>query len=102
VSKRRHKPLSVKVTRDGVLTIEIGVETLAQAALGAPFAWDESGGRPDERYRITDAKGFALDVKRELLDEAEDGSSPLTNFIDKACEHAVDDGSEFWTDKDRP
>lgn len=98
--KRRNKPLSVKVTRDGVLTIEIGIDTLAHAALRADFAYEIAdpvgGGRPDKKYKISQPRGFAVEVKSELLDEAEDGSSLLTRVIDAACEQAVEQGSQFF------
>lgn len=107
MSKRRHKPLSVKVTRDGVLTIEIGVETLAFASLRSDFAYEcadpkrtGNGIDPREVFKVTNARGFAVDVKSALLEEAEDGSSLLTNVIDRACQDAVEQGSQFWMGKD--
>lgn len=38
----KRKPLTVKVSK-GVLTIEIGVETLALAAIHSPWAFDALG-----------------------------------------------------------
>ena len=88
MSKRRHKSLSAKVTRDGVLTIEIGIDVNAHSALYSPFACE-----------LVD-RGFALDVKRALTDEREDGSSLLTDMLDAAARKAVEDGSEFFMGKD--
>jgi hypothetical protein len=96
---RKHKPLTCTVSRDGVLRIEIGVDALAHACLRAGFLWDESCKRPDERYAISDARAFAVDVQRAVLDEAEDGSSLLTNMLDAACQEAVDMGSEYFVEK---
>lgn len=106
--KRRNKPLSVKVTRDGVLTIEIGIDVNAFAGLASPFAWecaDDKTGRPgevrpDKLYKITNTRGLAQDMKRELTDEAEDGSSLLTNMLDEAFRKAVENGTEFFVDLD--
>lgn len=100
----RDLALRARVTRGGVLTIEIGVDALATAAVNSPFAFDAMGPtqlRPDTRFRVTSARGFAADVVRALTDElGEDGSTLLTNALDKACETAVDDGSQFWADND--
>lgn len=104
---RRNKPLGVRITRDGVLTIEIGIETLAFASLRSNYAYEcadlERTGNcrdPREVFKVTNARGFALEVKSELLEEAEDGSSLLTNVIDQACQNAVEQGSQFWMGKD--
>ena len=100
--KPRDFVLIVRVRRDGVLIIEIGVSALAVAALHSPFAYDALGptqGRPEARFRVTDHRGFARDVARALVDElGEDGSTIITNAIDKACESAVEDGSQYWVD----
>lgn len=87
-----------------MLTVEIGIDTLACAALCSDFAWecaDERTGRPgmtrpDKLFKISNPRGFAADVARELTDEAEDGSSLLTKVIDAACQKAVEEGSEWW------
>lgn len=108
MSNRKHKPLSVKVTRDGVLTIEIGIDVNAFAALCSEFAWrcaDEQTGkpgmtRPDALYKVTNARGFASEVKAALLEEAEDGSSLLTKVLDDASQKAIENGSQYWMGKD--
>jgi hypothetical protein len=84
------------------MTIEIGVDALAFAAVHSPDRWDEAMREPAERFVVTDAVEFAKDVVRELLDEAEDGSSLLTNMIDKACEQAIEQGSQFFHDRCEP
>lgn len=102
----KRKPLTVKVSK-GVLTIEIGVETLAFAAIHSPWAFDalgEEGARtgalPDTRFSVRYPNKFAEEVRRALTDElGEDGSSILTNAIDKATEKAVNDGSLYFIDK---
>lgn len=94
-SKRR---LRCFVSR-GVMTIEIGVDALAFAAIHSPDRWDEAMREPAERFAVTNATRFAKDVVHELLDEAEDGSSLLTNVIDAACEKAIEQGSQWFADK---
>jgi len=87
------KPLSVDV-ENRVLTISIGIETLAfafeQTEENNPF----DGGTNDFKklYRVTKKQEFADDVRRALCDEREDGSTILTNLLDKACWNAVEDG----------
>lgn len=106
--KGRNKPLSVRITRDGVLTIEIGIDVNAFASLRSDFAWklaNEKTGRPDltrpdELFKVTNARGFAYEVKSALLDEAEDGTSLLTKVLDDAAQKAIEDGSLYWMGKD--
>lgn len=87
-------PLEVKIER-GALVIRLGVETLAHAVTYSDWAnpFDEKVNDYIRTFAITDAQAFAEDVRRAMLDEREDGSSPLTDFLDKATEAAVDDGS---------
>lgn len=92
------QPLSVSV-EDGQLRIIIGVNVLAYAVSYSDWACKWRDGQGDDSgdyfrdFAITDAKLFAEDVARAMLNEEEDGSSPLSNFLDKATEAAVDDGS---------
>ncbi len=81
---------------DGQLLIRIGVNTLAHSATYAEFAnpWDLEKHQYIRTFAIANASGFAADVCRALLDEREDGSTLLTELLDKAMEAAVDDGSE--------
>jgi hypothetical protein len=98
----KDRPLRVIVSR-GVLSIEIGIDTLACSALNAPFAWDLVGRenhdvKPDSVFRIDDARQFARDVECELLAEAEDGSSLLSGLFDKASQKAIEEGSIAFID----
>lgn len=106
MKNRRGAPLRASVTRDGVLKIEIGIDTLAYAYLRSDHAYAALGDdsrRPDERFSITNKRAFAVDVRRALTDElGEDGNSLLTNVLDNACESAIDQGSEHFADKDQP
>lgn len=88
------KPLSVKV-EDGRLIIEIGTATLAHAVSYSDWANPYDDQRSDyiRTFAITDHEEFAKDVGHAMLREQEDGSSPLSNFLDKVSSDAVDDGS---------
>lgn len=87
------------------LVIRIGVATLAHACLAAGFAWNLLGEHsatldPREHCKVTDLHGFAEDVRSALLNEAEDGSSKLTNVLDAAMQAAVEDGSLHFASPD--
>jgi hypothetical protein len=88
------KPLDVAIENDA-LVIRIGIGTLAHAVTYSDWAnpWNEKEDDYIREFAIEDAHQFAKDVSRMMMDEAEDGSSPLTRFIDKASEDAVNDGS---------
>ena len=102
MSQSKDKPLKAHVTQSGVLVIEIGVATLAFAALRSPFAYeladDPREPMPHERFRITNAHGFAKEVVTEMLAESEDGTTMLDLMLDKACERAIEQGSQFFED----
>lgn len=84
------KPLRA-IIREGVLRIEIGVETLAFCTHAIPgFHCPQTD---KELLKIDDAKGFAKDVLYALMAEAEDGSTLLTRCLDKAMQEAVEQGS---------
>lgn len=89
------KPLEVRVTDDGLLTISIGIGTLAYAfennEENNPFV--ESAGEFIQTYQVANPLEFARDVRIAMLREKEDGSNPLTVFLDKVCWDAVEDGS---------
>ncbi len=88
------EPLTVSIV-DGQLVIAIGVNTLAHAVSYADWAnpYDEKTHDYVRGFAIVDAEAFAKDVLAAMLDEREDGSSPLSDFLDKMTEAAVDDGS---------
>jgi hypothetical protein len=89
--RTKNRPLNAFV-ENNVLTIEIGVDVLAWACLHDGAQIVERG----DDYVITNNEGFARDVVREMLDEAEDGSSLVTRFIDEAIEQAIDNGAEHF------
>jgi hypothetical protein len=89
------KPLSVSV-ENGELRIVIGVNTLASAVSYSDWAnpYDEKRQDYIRTFAITDAERFTQDVVHAMQREKEDGSTPLSDFLDAMTEAAVDDGSE--------
>ena len=85
MSSKLDTPLKVEVT-DSELVIRIGVNTLAHGVLA------ENGGPIN--LKVIDpmllAKGISLAMGRE----AEDGATPLTDFIDAMAVAAEDDGTD--------
>ena len=86
------QPLFVGV-EDGQLVIRIGVDTLAYA-----FEVGEENNPYDDEamdfvrsWKVTDKLKFAKGVANHLCDEEEDGSTPLTDILDKAYIGAVED-----------
>ena len=89
-------PLEVTV-KDGKLTISIGIDTLAFCS--AP----ENTG-PLEGCRVEPGKEeeFAKDVAEEIEREDHDGSTPLSQFLDKMMDDAASMGSGALIYDDTP
>lgn len=89
--KKRDIPLRSKVVQ-GVLTIEVGIDTLQFAAEHSEKFWN---GQADvHTLKVTDSEQFAKDVRIAMTAEEEDGSTPISRFLDEMIEDAVEDGSE--------
>ena len=88
------RPLEVKIER-GALVIRIGVQVLAHAVTYSDWANQYDNEQQDyiRTFAITDAEAFAGEVAHAMLSEREDGSTPLSDFLDKMTEAAVEDGS---------
>lgn len=95
MKKNRDKPLDAKV-EDDKLIIEIGIDTLAGAFENGPDnnPYDDKIDDFIKLFKVVNCEGFAHDVAGALNSEREDGSSILTDLLDKACIDAVYDGSE--------
>ena len=94
-------PLHVTVV-DGCVRIEIGTRTLARAVACSPWAtpYDENRGDFFRTFAIADIEQFAKDVVSAMRDEREDGSSLLTDLLDKSAQEAIEQGSEALADAD--
>jgi hypothetical protein len=95
------QPLSCKIENDE-LVVRIGIDTLAEAAEyegREPFwRYDEDFGNIVQDWKIVDNLGWAQDIVLELNKEKEDGSTPLTDLLDKMSENALDQGSlSVWS-----
>ena len=88
------RSLEARIER-GALVVRVGIQTLAHAVTYADWAnqYDEQSGDWLRNFAIMDAPQFASDVLHEMLREKEDGSTPLSDFIDQMSENAVNDGS---------
>src|SRR5690606_29065598 len=89
------RPLSVSIV-GGALRIEIGAATLAHATRYAQWANPYNEDKKDwiRTFEITDPAEFAKAVLHAMLAEREDGSTPLSDFLDKMSEAAMEDGPE--------
>jgi len=94
MSHHYDQPLDVKV-ENGELVIHIGIHTLAHAVSYADWAAPFDTGCDDNirTFAITDPEQLARDVLLEMQSEAEDGSSPLSDFLDAMTKAALDGGS---------
>lgn len=94
LSRHYSAPLEVKIEK-GALMVRVGIQTLAHAVTYSDWAnpYDEATGDYVRSFAITDAPQFAVDVAHAMLCEREDGSTPLSDFIDKMSEAAIEDGS---------
>lgn len=86
----RDQGLFVEIV-DGRLVISIGVDALMVAAHGSPAFEENEAGECD--WKITSPDGFAEDIRHELEDEEEDGTTLIHIAIDAAIERALDAGS---------
>ena len=88
-------PLAINV-EDGKLVISIGISTLTFAfetsEQNNPF--NDTLNDFETTYRVSNELQFANEVRRALCDEQEDGSTILTDLLDRACWNAIDDGCE--------
>ena len=69
------------------LVISIGVNLTAFAIQLAEHSWDPT-------WEITDIEGFVGDMADCLLDEGEDGTTPIHRMLEAAAIAAVEWGSE--------
>lgn len=90
-------PLKCEVM-NGCLFITIGIETLAWATRPANGGTLERCSVDPEK-----AEAFARDVAKEIMRDDEIGEMPITAFLDKMIDKAVDNGSEalIWPEKKR-
>ena len=90
----RNTPLECSI-KDGVLTMQIGVDVIAHAVKLNPNLqhYDEDSGAFLEPT-ITDADKFAAEILKELQVESEDGTTLIHVALDKAAVNAIEYGAE--------
>lgn len=84
-------PLSCTMI-DGAIVIWVGEKALAHATNINPKLYDPE--RDCGLYAVTDHAAFAKEVVRKLKQEGEDGSTMLTDVLDRAVYEAINDGAE--------
>lgn len=91
--RRRDAPLGGDI-EGKQLVIRIGINCLKFAAEHCPLLYDGTVENADPPYcKVTDKNELAHDVKRMLFGQREDGSSPISDLLDKAIINAMEDGS---------
>lgn len=80
--------------REGRITIVIPKKVLRFATEQHPEFWDGETGEDQPNVKIDDLDSFTKEVERAINDEREDGSTLLTDMLDKAIKSAVEDGCE--------
>jgi hypothetical protein len=88
--QRRPNFLTVECDRSAIV-IRIPHSILPHAV---PVAFDERFGFERHTMRIVNAPAFAMDLTRELKDEAENGATLVTDMLDKAFLIAHENGAE--------
>lgn len=95
--KKNPKDAELQVSvEDGALIIKIGVNTLAFSAENGPLSDNYDPVKFPEPVKVIDPQKFALDVRFALVDElGEDGSTIVTQMLDRAIEEASENGSLY-------
>jgi hypothetical protein len=89
------QPLRCEIV-NGQLLISAGVNAVRD---GLQAGW-EYFGHQNKVFTISNAAGFAADMKRALQREDEQGASLLSDMLDEAADHAINSGSEWVTRKE--
>jgi hypothetical protein len=96
-TKQDMRPLKLEV-KNGIFTIEIGVDVLARAAqwkLDEEYFHLSNKENEPSPSRIVDNVGFAKALIRQLNKEGDrDGSTPLTRLIDTMTLEVFESGDE--------
>ena len=90
----RHDPLKCFI-EDGVLVMQVGVETIAHAIKLDPHLTehDEDSGEWIEP-EITDVDKFAIEVLQAIKAESDDGTTLIHMALDTAAMNAIENGAD--------
>lgn len=89
------QPLRCEIV-DGRLLISVGVNTIRD---GLQVGWEYFGHANKAFIIISNASGFAEDIQRALKREDEQGASLLSELFDAAADLAINNGSEWITER---
>lgn len=80
----------------GLLTISIGVNTLATAIENSPsnYEWLNEEGEVVRSFTINNPKAFAKEIVWALQSEEEDGTTLVNLMFDRAGDLAIEQGSD--------
>ena len=92
---KQNQPLSVSI-KDKQLVVRIGIDVLKTAFEHATFnnPWDDCLLDYRKLGHVSDAQKFAEEFRNALRHEEEDGSTFLTEALDRAMEYAFKQGAE--------
>jgi len=80
---------------DGVLSFQVGVNTIKWAVEHHPELVDaEHYPGLESPVTVNNPDVFAAELARKINDESEDGSTMLTDMLDKAIMEAIADGAD--------
>lgn len=92
----RDRPLQVRI-EEAELVIRIGIGTLIYAAERCPRLYDYDRHKDNDigdRYiEVEDENEFVKDTIHAMQAEEEDGSTPLSDFLDQMVVDVYEDGS---------
>ena len=95
----RATPLEVKI-EDETLVIRIGFDALKIACEYNPLFSSYPENYEPPYKEVVDVNELAHDVKRALLDEEEDGTTPLHTLFDNAFVEAYEQGSAAFKEEE--
>jgi len=75
-----------------MISLSVGDSVLRFAAENHPDFWDGNSGKDVPNIKVTDISEFAKEVVMKLNEEREDGSTLVTDLLDKAIKQSVEDG----------
>lgn len=79
---------------NGEIVVRIQIENLPTIWDLCPLRIDETGEERINRNPVTNADAFAEEVRNALVSEDEDGSTLLTDAVDRAMYNAFENGAE--------
>ena len=92
MSKENKDQLLKVEIKDNLLTISIGIETLVETC-GQDYLDQFS------EHQVTDYSVLAKEIKNELIDEEEDGTTLIHKAFDEAVENVIE--KRLWRNRNK-